>query len=113
MQPGGFQSLDGGRTFAEVWNDPHVWINYDPENRQGKYGAHRRGTKEIAISKYALRMGRWTVAATLVHELAHVNGAPGNNSQAEDTLKTCLLKGLHDPTIIGRVADASKRAAYA
>ena len=52
-------------------------------------------------------MGRWTVAATLVHELAHVNGAPGNDRQAEHTLASCLLQKLEDPQIIGRITNPS------
>lgn len=104
-----FEELPGGKSFADIWKDPDVWINYDPSNKAGKFGARRRGTKEITICKYALRMGRWTVAATLVHELAHVNGAPGDDSQAEDTLKKCLLKELHDPNIIGQVTGAARR----
>jgi hypothetical protein len=48
-------------------------------------------------------MGKWTTAATLVHELAHVNGAPGTNRDAGNTLLNCMLKSLHDPTIIGKI----------
>jgi hypothetical protein len=101
-----FKSLPGGRTFNQVWSDASVWINYDPSGTKGKYGATRRGTKNITISAFALRMGKWTVAATLVHELAHVNGAGGADTKAEDTLRSCLLGLLHDPTIIGDLMTA-------
>ena len=104
-----FKALPGGKSFADIWKDQTVWINYDSSNKQGKYGATHRSSKNITISRYALRMGRWTVAATLVHELAHVNGAPGDDTQAEDTLKSCLLNGLHDPTIIGKVTESGRR----
>lgn len=61
------------------------------------------GTKNITISAYALRMGRWTVATTIIHELAHVNGAGSADSAAEDVLLSCMLRGLHDPAIIGEL----------
>jgi hypothetical protein len=94
-----FVALPGGRTFAQVWADPLVWINFDPARAGGDYGATRG--KDITLTAYTLAMGHWTVAATLVHELAHVNGAPGATHQAEATLHSCLLPGLENPSIIG------------
>jgi len=97
-----FRALPGGRSFADVWNDNSVWINYSSDATPGYYGS--RNGNDITISVYTFSKGHWTVAAVLVHELAHVNGAPGGNSrQAEDTLKKCLLKDLHDPTVLGRL----------
>jgi hypothetical protein len=100
-----FQALPGGRSFAQVWTDNAVWINFDPIRRQGDFGA-RRGN-DITITAFSLAMGRWTTAATLVHELAHVNGAPGDTHAAEGTLRHCLLGGLEDPTIIGALTGRS------
>ncbi len=96
-----FSALPGGRTFSDVWTDATVWINFDPTRGQGDFGATRGN--DITITAFSLAMGRWTVAATLVHEMAHVNGAPGNTHAAEATLRDCLLKGLEDPTIIGAI----------
>ena len=97
-----FRALPRGRSFSDVWHDNSVWINYDPDLVPGYFGA--RFGNDITIAKHAFVMGHWTVVSTLVHELAHVNGAPGGNSrQAEDTLKRCLLHQLHDPTILGRL----------
>lgn len=90
-----FRALPGGRTFAQIWADNSIWINFDPVRVAGDYGASRG--KEITLTAYTLAMGRWTVAATLIHELAHVNGAPGITHQAEATLRSCLLVGLEDP----------------
>ncbi|MGI8743137.1 MAG: hypothetical protein ACR2NN_11325 [Bryobacteraceae bacterium] len=101
-----FRSLPGGRTFSQVRADPAVWINFDPSRRGGDYGATRG--KEITITAYSLSMGPWTVAATLVHELAHVNGASGSTHDAEATLRSCLLRGLENPAIIGRIIQASR-----
>ena len=69
------------------------------------------GGKEIAISITSLRIGRWTVLGTLIHELAHSNGAPiddalGNPSPlAERALLACglgkqseLTSGIDDPS---------------
>jgi len=97
-----FKALSGGRTFSQVWADNSIWVSYDPGKQSKRYGA-TLGTKHVTLSDYTMKMGRWTVAATLVHELAHTNGASGTDSKAEDTLKSCLLKGLHDPAIIGNL----------
>jgi hypothetical protein len=91
-----FKALPGGRSFAEIWNDPNVWINFDPSLAASDFGATRQGTKESTISANALKRGRWTVAATLVHEMAHVDGVGGAGLQAESVLKNCLLKDLYD-----------------
>jgi hypothetical protein len=105
-----FRALPGGRSFADVWSDPTIWVSYDPDNLGHKFGVTNRvsGT-EISITRFALRMGRWTTAATLIHELAHTNGAPGGNSHAaEGTLRDCLLQGLEDPNIVGAIKRASR-----
>jgi hypothetical protein len=105
-----FKALAGGRTFAQVWDDPDIWVSYDPKNDGHNYGVTNRvGGQEISITQFALRMGRWTTAATLVHELAHTNGAPGGGSHAaEGTLRRCLLHALEDPNILGNIIHASR-----
>jgi hypothetical protein len=100
-----FKTLPGGLTLLQVWNDPNVWINFDPSLQNGDYGATRG--KEVTITAFSLRAGYWTVAATLVHELAHVNGASGTTHDAEGTLRSCLLKNLENPSIIGSIVRAS------
>lgn len=105
-----FKALPSGRTFAQVWSDPTIWISCDPDRSGTKYGVTNRvGGREISITEYALAMGEWTVAATLIHELAHANGAPGGRSHAaEATLAKCLLQALEDKAILGRI-ERSKR----
>lgn len=98
-----FKALPNGRTFDEILDDPDVFIHYDPQNVRGLFGGTRTGTKNVTITEFSIRMGRWTVAATLVHEFGHVNGAPGNTHAAEGTLPQCGFAGLHDPTIIGAI----------
>lgn len=106
-----FRSLPGGRSFQQVWYDPDVWISFFPSRQEKNYGATLG--KEITLSAYTLAMGRWTTTATLIHELAHVNGAGGGDTQAEDTLKACLLRNLHDPAIIGSLTNPKPGSSYA
>jgi|HubBroStandDraft_1064217.scaffolds.fasta_scaffold00068_68 hypothetical protein len=101
-----FKALPGGRSFSAVFMDPAVWINFDPTRRLKDYGATRGN--DITITAYSLAMGRWTVAATLVHEMAHVNGAPGDTHAAEATLRHCLLKDLENPAIIGEIIQSTR-----
>jgi hypothetical protein len=64
------------------------WISYDPHGR----GAGETVGRHITIGRTPLRFGRWAVAATLVHELAHINGASDLNGEAEKALLQCGLK---------------------
>jgi hypothetical protein len=68
-----FKALPSGRTFAQVWSDPSIWINCDPDRIGHRFGVTHSlgGTHNISITQYALSMGEWTTAATLIHELAH------------------------------------------
>lgn len=98
-----------------MWADPSVWISYDPREDGGVYGATTfAGGREVTLTQFTLRRGHWTTAATLVHELAHVNGTDGISHDAEGTLASRLPPGLEDPTIIGMlqgVRHASRTAA--
>lgn len=106
-----FQKLPSGKTFFQIWSDPKVWISLDPSNISKKYGA-TLSKKHITLTKYTLNMGKWTTMATLIHELAHVGGASGTDSKAEDTLLKCLLKDLHDPAIIGLINNIKENSSY-
>lgn len=99
-----FKALPLHRSFTQVWADPNIWISYDPKNNARDFGVtNRLGGKEIAITEYALLQGERTVAATLIHELAHTNGATGTNHDAEGTLTPCLFSDIEDPTVIGMI----------
>jgi hypothetical protein len=106
-----FSALPGGRTFAQVWADPTVWISYDPGSDQGRYGATLG--KEIAISQFTCRMGIWVMVATLLHELAHVNGASGATHDAEGTQGKCLMRAHEDPLIIGQLMSSPRNPVLA
>ena len=99
-----YRTLPGGRSLTQLLADNTIWINYHPT--MVHYGeTNAVGGKEIAISNSAYRIGRWTVLATMVHELAHSNGAPGGADQsAERALLACGLgkpsertSGVDDP----------------
>ncbi len=97
-----FARLPGRRTFREVLEDASVWISFDPQHGGDTFAATL--VSEVTITAFSIAMGRWTTAAALVHELAHVNGAPGGNDhRAEHTLVHCMLSGLHDPNIVGQL----------
>jgi hypothetical protein len=83
-----FRQMPGGRSLAAVWSDPTVWVCFDPSTAADKDGATLG--KEVTISKGACNQGAEHVAATLVHEMAHVNGATSEFS-AEDVLNHCGL----------------------
>jgi hypothetical protein len=91
-----FRSLPGGRSLSDLLADRTVWVNYGPG--LGYYGeTNFVGGKEIAIGPLAFRWGRWTVLGTLIHELAHSNGAPGGASAAaEEALLHCGLGRLSE-----------------
>jgi hypothetical protein len=87
-----FKTLPFGRSLTQLLHDRTIWINYAP-SLKGYWGAtDRQIHKEIGITPTSYLWGRWTVLATLIHELAHTNGAPGENSRAaEDAVLHCGL----------------------
>jgi hypothetical protein len=101
-----FERLPAGRSFNSLWNDRRIWINYDPINDAGRYGAtisvDAITGADITISAFAFAIGEMQVAATLIHELAHVNGASSLNRDAESTLLSCL-PGTFNGSIFGRL----------
>lgn len=101
-----FRKLPGGRTFTQVWTDPAVWLSYDPGSAAGRFGATLGN--EVTLSQYAFRMGHWTLVATIIHELAHVDGADGVSHDAEATLQQCLMGAHHDAAIIGQILAAPR-----
>ncbi len=101
-----FQALPNGKSFTELFDDPNNWVNYDPSNKQGDWGWTMPGTfpKDLVVTQFCLRMGRWSTAGTIVHEMAHLNGADGASHAAENTLRFCQLqspRGPYNPRIRG------------
>jgi hypothetical protein len=95
-----FKELPGGRSFDDILNDDDVWISYDSRKTVDWYGiTNFVGGKEISISQETFDKGRWFVAGTLVHEMAHVNGAPVTTGDADNTLLYCGVKSAYEGAI--------------
>ena len=95
-----FSRLPGGRTFADVFDDASVFISFDPAGpNSGRTDSV--GGREVTIGASEFRIGRWSVAATIVHELAHVNGAGIATADAENTLRCCGFSAHFRPGAIG------------
>jgi hypothetical protein len=100
-----FRTLPNGRSLTELLADSDIWINFlVGSNAFGMTNAV--SGKEIAIGVRSFRIGRWTVLATLVHELAHVNGVdPDTDAKgAERAVLECGMgkrsertSGVDDP----------------
>jgi hypothetical protein len=100
-----FAKLLGGRDFTALWKDPSIWVSFNPNPADGLFGITYK--KDIAIAAYVFAQRepvRW-IAATLVHELAHVNGAPGGEESkaAESTLPQCGFDDKYNPATVGMV----------
>jgi hypothetical protein len=101
-----YRTLPNGKSLTELLADNTIWINYHATTTV--FGlTNFAGGKEIAIGNPAYRIGRWTVLATLVHELAHVNGVRGavQPRAAELAVLACGLgkqseatSGVDDPS---------------
>jgi hypothetical protein len=87
-----FRSLPRGRSLTELINDSGIWINYAPSVAP-LFGEADMGASEIGLSDRPFALGRWMVLATVIHELAHINGAPhtGGSTLAEDANYHCGL----------------------
>jgi hypothetical protein len=86
-----FRSLPNRRSLSDILADSGLWVNYC--SNRSEYGwtvPTPGGSVEVGICPLAFRWGRWTVLGTLIHELAHVNGA-GSDHAAELALPNCGL----------------------
>lgn len=68
-------------------NDRTIWVNYDPSIA---FFGYTYSNNDLWIGPMPFKVGKWSVLATIVHELAHINGAPGSGA-------VCLASGTcHD-----------------
>lgn len=115
-----FRTLPRRWSLTQLLTDRRLWVNFIVDRRSTDFGLYDTVTGELGIGMRAFNMGRWTVLATLIHELAHANGAPGEPSQAaEQALLACglgrfseLIDGddpqtPFDPTIVGAIQRVS------
>ncbi|MEO0822605.1 MAG: hypothetical protein AAF074_19530 [Pseudomonadota bacterium] len=70
-----FRSLPGGRSFTNLINDNSLWIHFDPTLPD--FGATFHNN-DLWVGPSAIQVGKWTILATIIHELAHINGAGGS-----------------------------------
>lgn len=89
---------------------PGLFIDFSPSVSNGFFGATHSNDKDICISAWCLDThNKWMIAATIVHELAHVAGAPGGASHAaEKAADKCGFKPQYDPTILGSINSLGK-----
>lgn len=100
-----FAKLTGRRDFAAVWRDPDIWVSLNTNPEKGLFGITYKKDISIAAHMFTLPNAIRAIAATLVHELAHVNGAPGGmeSKAAESTLPPCGFDDLYNPALVGAV----------
>jgi hypothetical protein len=97
-----FKTLPLGRTLTQLFADNAIWVNYNQV--MPYFGEAIIGETELAIGRSALVMGRWTTLGTLIHELAHINGAPGGNSTLAE--EAVLAAGMGRASEKGGADDA-------
>lgn len=71
---GYFRSLPAGRTLTNLLADRSIWINYDPSLTVDGATFHNN---DLWLGPRVFVIGRWTILATIIHELAHIGGAGG------------------------------------
>src|SRR4051794_27419395 len=111
-----FCKLPGGRSFEAVWRDPGIWVSFNPNKDPGLFGITWKKDVAIASNLFESPNAVNLIAATLVHELAHVNGAIGWTDKAtekalkaaEATLPPCGFEDLYRPATLGAVRRPSQ-----
>ena len=95
-----FETLNKDKplSFDDVWQDKDVWINLDPRQPANFDGFNSNAhPKDITIAARAFRRNVWFVTSVIVHELAHVAGAPpeSKSDAAERSLLHCGLRAFY------------------
>jgi len=86
-----FAHLPFRRTLTHLLEMKSIWVNFSVT--MGTDVGQTTMFNEIAIAPIAFRIGRWTVLATVIHELAHSNGAAWgpDSKEAETATLACGL----------------------
>ena len=100
-----FKTLPKSETFRSFWRDNTIFIKFSPSMTNGSYGATHSNDKDICVSAWYLdNTNHWMIAATIVHEFAHIAGAPGGASHAaEKAADMCGFKPQYNPAILGSI----------
>lgn len=98
-----YQYLPRGLSLRELWRSKEIFINFCPVQIPGLCGWTDSTNRDITIFAWCLDTQRPSMAAaTIIHELAHVAGAPGGNSHmAERAVKKCGFDAEYDPKAVG------------
>jgi hypothetical protein len=100
-----FVKLKGRRDFPTVWKMAGIWVSFNPNPEEGLYGWLYKNDISLSAHMFAMRNPVPWIAGTLIHELAHVNGAPGgpdtSSKEAEGTLPPCGFDDVHNPATVG------------
>lgn len=109
-----FRKIGSHRSLQQLVDDPRITVHFDPEPPQNpqepESGYTLQGdTHNIYVHALPCRMGRWTLAALLVHELVHITLVPGPgqddiNGPAYGMERTCGLWPLSSPSTTGSVS---------
>lgn len=99
-----FLGLPIRRTLTSLLADSQIWVSYIPMSTN-ILGFCAKEINEIGIQYNAFRSGKKTVLATLIHELAHMNGTEYPSLDAELAVYYCGLgtvaerrTGIDDPS---------------
>jgi hypothetical protein len=81
----------------------HHYFSFNPNTDPGLFGITFKKDITIASRLFKSPNAVRAIAATLVHELAHINGAPGgmDSKAAEATLPPCGFDDMFNPATVG------------
>ena len=105
-----FRNLPHGNSFRHYWRDDTIFIDFSPSMTSGFFGATHTNDKDITVSAWCLnKHNRWMIAATIVHEFAHIAGAPGVPSHnAERAVQQCGFGPQYASTILGSIRELGR-----
>ena len=98
-----FTKLARGKSLRELWASGDIFISCWPNSPRGEAGVTHSNNKDITIGGWLLDTQTVSmVAATIIHEMAHVAGAPGGQSHlAERAVDKCGFHEEYDPEYYG------------
>ncbi|SRR6266849_3776050 len=109
-----FKRIGSGRSLNQLLDDPSITVRFDPtpppDPKEPENGYTMPGdTHNIWVHPFPCRMGRWTLAALLVHELVHITLVPGPNQDDINGLaygmeRTCGLSPLSTSSTVAAPA---------
>jgi hypothetical protein len=98
-----FLAIPGGRGFSldTLLAGPDIIVCFDPVHHGPILAATPLVGRRISITEFGFRSTGRSVEATLIHELAHVNGASGTTRDAENVLRRSRMGDQFNPRVVG------------